>query len=102
VAFSSDGKHIITASDGSESVVKLWQWSYGAGSDGVDNANGMTLHEHPPHVHISHTFPSSSDKFVLPEKYEPVASVRFSCNKHETSVFVVTCANGVIFGQWVS
>jgi WD40 repeat protein len=39
VAFSSDGKHIITASDGNESVVKLWQWSYG--SDGVDNANGM-------------------------------------------------------------
>ncbi|KAG5677830.1 hypothetical protein PVAND_007554 [Polypedilum vanderplanki] len=80
IAFSSDAKNIITASDGNESVIKLWQWSY-SNSEGSDNAN---------------------DTFILPEKYEPVASVRFNSNKNETSMFVITCTNGIVFGQWES
>lgn len=41
VAFSADGKNIVTTSDGRGSVIKLWQWSMGATND-VDNPSGMS------------------------------------------------------------
>lgn len=41
------------------------------------------------------------DAFEIPEKYEKVENIRFSSNSKELSSFVVTCANGILFGQWV-
>jgi hypothetical protein len=45
---------------------------------------------------------NSVDKLVLPQKYAPVENIRFNTNKNETSMFAITCTNGVIFGHWVS
>ncbi|KAL7050099.1 hypothetical protein ACKWTF_003956 [Chironomus riparius] len=42
------------------------------------------------------------DSFELPEKYEQVENVRFNgCIKNGMlNIFVITCRNGIIFGQW--
>ena len=40
VALSTDGRSVITASDGRGSLLKLWQWSLGATSVECDKANG--------------------------------------------------------------
>jgi hypothetical protein len=37
----------------------------------------------------------------MPEKYEKVENLRFSGNPKEFSFFVITCSNGILFGQWV-
>ena len=41
------------------------------------------------------------DFFELSEKYDVVESLRFSSNEVDSSMFVVTTRNGVVFGQWV-
>ena len=46
---------------------------------------------------MTENFPGS---FYLSEKYEPVKSVRFSCNESDSQMFVVTASNGVVFGEW--
>jgi hypothetical protein len=37
----------------------------------------------------------------MPEKYEKVENLRFNGNTKELSFFVITCSNGILFGQWV-
>lgn len=43
-----------------------------------------------------------ADSFTLPEKFDDVQSVQFSCNVGDSQKFVVTAKNGVVFGEWVS
>lgn len=57
---------------------------------------------HFKNIKIIFSFSFMTDTFVLPEKYEPVASVHFNSNKNEMSMFVITCTNGIVFGQWVN
>lgn len=42
-----------------------------------------------------------ADFFDLPEKFDRVQSIRFSCNAGDSGMFVATSRNGISFGQWV-
>lgn len=84
-------------------MIKLWQWSYGA-----DNASGMDSFFKMCSAKkiITLFFPffkqkKNTDMFELPEKYEQVENVRFNCNRNGCEMYVITCSNGIIFGQWV-
>jgi hypothetical protein len=96
---SNDGKRIITASDGKGSLMKLWKWSQPATD--ADKPKGCNNKSFSIALGHQSLFCVVSDSFELPEKFDRVQSIRFSCNESDLETFVVTSRNGIAFGQWV-
>lgn len=96
LALSSDGRSIVTASDGRGSLIKLWQWSFSSTTEAPSGNEVPKLSQR--HWKL---YRSLSDSFELPSKYEEVESVRFNPDESATTMFIVMATNGIAFGQWV-
>lgn len=97
LALSSDGRSIVTASDGKGSLIKLWQWSFGTTTE-IPSGKEISAETAQRHEKLYRLL---SDSFELPSKYDEVESIRFNSDDSAARMFIVTTKNAIAFGQWV-